>query len=279
MKFYVSFALAVTLVLGMSGCSDDEESSGSDEIAVFSLPAKNIDTVDDAKNASAVAGDSQNTGGIGGLSSSRSSAVVRAAQAPVLMKASQTFECEVGGNIVYDIDENENGTFSYNNCDDGRTISNGSGTVADDVVTMNITITQKSDGSTFSGNYRIKFTEDALFDTMAIYGNITIKESGMTSKYGYDNLALAEQTNGNGMKINGKVSVELSQYSCINGSYTYTTEEMLIDNGQYLESGVVDINGVAYSFFIDNNGIGKITVEFPDGTTETINQNQAIVCN
>ena len=272
----ITVASVAALMISMSGCSQDEENTDNGAIAVFTLPEKKIETIEDAKNAAAVV--SSDMGSVQ-PSSARTAPILESVQRVAVQKATQTVACDSGEMVITTDDNNpDNGTAEYKNCNIDGTIMNGTMTFTDTEYNVKLTMTNAAQDYSYSGEYILTMSQDGVFQVMDIFGNISLSVSGNTFKGGYEHLKIADSSDA--FKIDGKLSIQTSQTPCTDGSYTYQTVQALSpSNYGNIGSGEVKVNGVSYKFYETDARQGKITVTFADGRTDTINQGVPPVCN
>ena len=288
MKLMNSLVMAATaaLVLGISGCSTSDDSSDGDSgsggtSGVLTLPAKVIATPQEAKNASAVG---SSTDGLQGMSDggSQSAMLSRSIQRAMSTKAPESETCTDGGTTVYDMNEvSGTGKIEFKNCKEDGATTNGTIIFEPKKIVVDISTVVSGNSESMTMKYTMIESISGVYTVSTIDGSMKGSDSKGSFELGYQALQVAEETAGEKFKIDGKISVKSEEDPCVNGGYTFKTLEPMVDDHQTgaTSSGKVDVNGVKYTFYVDNSGNGKITVEFANGNTTTINQNEEVICN
>ena len=273
MRKVISVGLSVVLASLVLGCSKDDDKSSSSTNYLFGESVI-IQTTTDAIRALHVISAARDEG-----VSHRSATI------------DSTVKCASGSYLVEgetpDSDSvYEELTYTYENC----LIGSGFGaTTTNGVVTIS------------SGDYeRIIETNDYKVDT-ANKGTITYNMTRESYKSKNDGTFRKSVRNGTsefdytspsnrgqeayqdfteiievdgGERIDGGYSFESSKFSCAEGTYEITTNEVIHNTG-ILTDGEIEINGVKYVF---NTG-GKATVTFEDGRREVITISGTLNCN
>ena len=278
MKLSQTLALAASavLVLGVSGCSKDDDSNSNDSgSGTLSLSPKTISTPEEAQNAVAVS----TSGGFGGSNKSAqlSKSFVRKAMAA---KAPQTVPCDVSGEIVVTVDEaNHSSTTEYKNCKEDGELTNGIVKYNGTKYTFtDFTVKDLNTSEESVLNVSYVTSKSGEFDVMTIDGGMVFTDNKGRSEVGYEKFEFANNENAHQFKIDKKLSVQSDEKPCVNGGYVYTTNQVLVEGQNGISSGELDINGVKYTFSIDNNSKGIVTVDFGNGKTAIINQDEEVIC-
>jgi hypothetical protein len=278
-KTYVvglSFVVASFVVVGCGG--SDGESGAS------SVSTKSITTVEDAKQASAAVAQMNSMSSFGSDLASSSYAPSRA---PSLAPINNQQDCLNGGTMSTsgDIDDSTiDITQSYNNCNSGGTVADGSMRIKQNKSGSNISMgitANKLQMSLNNMSYYMDF--DMSIDTnqnfnpmdMKLDGEISLSATANNNNYDYNveyNNFLVH-TSGQYMNISGKVSMDSNTFSCYNGSYEIKTlEDLSIDGYNGYSSGILEVNGVTYSYHGDS-----VDITLADGTTQTLSQSELAV--
>ena len=267
-------AASAVLVLGVSGCSKDDDSNDSGS-GTLSLSPKTISTPVEAQNAVAVG-----SSGVVGSSNNSAQLAKSFVRKAMAAKAPQTEKCAVSGEKAVTVDAASR-TYSveFKDCVENDELSTGIvkydgnnytfiNYTTKDLVTKDEVVLNLSYTASTSGGY----------DVITFDGDAVMKDSKGKTEIGYEKLTMANNENTRQFKIDNKVSVRSEELPCVNGGYVYKTTEPLVDGQNGVTSGKLDINGVKYTFSVDNNSKGIITVDFGNGRTATIDQNTEVTC-
>ena len=312
MKKYLNLGLGVVVASFVLGCGSSSDDDGIKTHKV-DAPAVEVSTSQEVSNAlGATVFNSAMNSGIGGVAEiySASGESVDETSASVLRsmkRATETYECWRGGTETFSGSESDtsiNATVTYNQCDEGDGVMNGvlklNGTNeggrinltqtmenysvngSDSYTLANLQVVMDATGIEVYDEYYDEY-DYAYFDPMKLTLNGTMQMSlyGLNYKMEYENFRVEMLDYSDStyefarQRINGKMSQESEEYSCINGSYTFETISDLVPYGNGYSSGTLKVNGATVVF--QNNGAAQVT--FADGTTETISQDTPISCN
>jgi len=279
------YTLGTTILLSalLIGCGAEEDgtSGGDSDQSYTSGAVVEINTVAEAENAAAA---------ISNLNSSVNQVSTPSpspSRGPSLSSVNGTQSCSGGGSIVTTGDADDTTadfTTSYENCSEtGITITGSSTTVGTNnggLVKLKITTNDLKYQFTGSDFYNMNLildleTSDSHAANILYNGiiNYSMAEIG-SGKMAYDDFhILVNQAQE--LDLEGKVSVTADQNTCQNGVYNIETLDLLTPTSNGYSSGTMVVNGATYVY--NNDGTADVT--FSDGTTSTITQGAALVCN
>ena len=284
MKKVLLMSVITAGLLTITGCSSKDANSVDTE------KVTEIKTVEQAKGA---LGMSQ-AANFSAPTPAQQSAMRTILKTASSLKAPVSKTCADGGSYAYDMDDQGDGSFTYNDCKmSGMTIN---GTRTYDNGKESGTITWIDDkGETSSMTFRA--------DNTMQYQSLTMTFTGDDFKMTLDNfeegrtlgVEMAEEicrydTNSSteicekvvtgpfDSTLAGKVGVQTTDkaFSCMNGNYKFTTITPMhhLTNDGSVESGTLKINDVTYEYHSE----GTITVTLKDGTSSTIKADAEFSC-
>ncbi|MDY0121302.1 MAG: hypothetical protein RBR54_05100 [Sulfurimonas sp.] len=296
MKKYINLSLSALAILTLVGCGSDGDDTGAAPKSGVTGEVVEIATVEDAQNAVA------SLSSINSYSSDSVSTVMPASgfvekQEDSILRnlraqPRETMDCSSGGTMSYDgvaNDTSANIVYSFNQCNNYGTLMNGSYSVRGSNDGENISLTGSFNNfKTSSENLSININMTQAIETNIDYnpmktttnGTVDVEMGSENLQIGYENFELYMERisysyQSYQYKINGKTSIQSSINTCANGVYNIETLTPLQSAYGGYESGKMKVNGVV----IEYHSGGTATVTFEDGTSETMNQNQSVVCD
>ena len=284
-KGFISTSIIVASVLFVGCGSGGDDSSSSVSDVVSDTTPTSITTIDEAKEASTVAEvalnqNFMNPTASSGMNLSIQNSIRAISKAPTLAESfSDTDTCSNGGSVSYSGDQ-YNGIITYNNCDEGYGVQNGSVTQSStdnsatlkfqgyslstgDITTklnMTVVLNDFDPNDLGSENYTLNATVDGTIEATL--------SSNATYKYAYQNFHTIKKTTTEGYQtsLDGTMIVSTP---CTSGVYNINTLSPLVYTGysDYIDSGVLKINNATYTFYSPD-----VTIELDNGTTDTVSQ-------
>ncbi len=261
----MSVAMATLFV----GCSLDDETSTS---YLQGTPVS-VSTPQEAENAlSSFSG--INSGASASPAPARAIALAQSlSPSRVASLAPISVTCDNGGTYVGDYTDSSNFNATYTNCQFGTITMNGSVSASNNTIVLsNYQYSDSSTGENLIMNFTVTSSDP---DDVTINGTISYTDASDSASFGYENFHMIVKSNGD-ENINGKISITSNTFSCVNGVLDITTVvDLTPDLSGGYSSGTMKINGATFVFNANNT----VSVTFPDGTTQTLNQNQPPVCS
>ena len=270
MRKVISVSLSVVLASLVIGCSSDDDSSESSTNYLFGDSVV-IETKVDAVRALQVV-----------TSTRRVSSATPSAEIDSTVKC-KTGSVQVEGDTPDSDSVYEELTYTYDNCFDGYSITNGVETISSGAYE---TITEYDD-------YKVDVASVGTSTsnmTVERYNSKNGGAFGMTVRNGtsefdyisnsnrgeeaYQDFTETTEVDG-GERIDGGYSFASTKFNCAEGKYDVTTNEVIhLPAGRPID-GELEINGVTYVFNTD----GAATVTFEDGHREVITISGTLNCN
>lgn len=279
--------LSVAATILFTGCGSSSEGDGntiSNNYVPLSGENVKIESTQDVQNLTA------SLSAVNSQASQANSGVTTASKS-ISRSISNTSDCYYGGTVAINAEGSSSAvdmTMTYNQCDMGSSVMNGSMTQKGTndgynihlLSTMN-NLNMVSDSVTTNMNISQEITTNIYYDPLDIItnGTISVTSSIYNMSIGYENFAIHLENIGSSYTtatLNGKYSMNDNINSCMNGVYDIATlEAVQMDSSGNISSGKMKINGVTLEY----NSDATITVTYENGASEVVSESSTVVCN